>query len=241
MTASWDGQPRTQVKQESTVSRLDGVSKWFENDGDAIKAVDGATLAVPRGEMVGIMGPSGSGKTTLLNLIGMLETPSSGNVFFEETLVKDLPEAERRRLRLTRVGIIFQQLRLIPTLSVIENVELPMALLARPGSYQRGQARKLIESVGLEGKEGRRPSKLSVGEQQRAAVARALANDPALILADEPTSQLDSASGEKIIDLLEDLRRRMNAAVVVSTHDPGVSALLKKVYQMRDGVLTAIR
>lgn len=241
MTASRDEQRHSPTKQESTVSRLAGASKTFENGGNTVRAVDGATLAVSRGEMVGVMGPSGSGKTTLLNLIGMLETPSSGDVFFEENLVRDLPAAERRRLRLTRVGFIFQQLRLIPTLSVIENVELPMALLSRPGSYQSGRARKLIESVGLAGKEERRPDKLSVGEQQRAAVARALANNPALILADEPTSQLDSASGRQIMDLLDDLRKRMNAAVVITTHDPTISSLLARVYQMRDGILTVVK
>jgi putative ABC transport system ATP-binding protein len=228
-------------QQGTCISRLVDASRTFETEAGVVKAVDGATLSVSRGEMVGIMGPSGSGKTTLLNLIGMLEDPSSGDVYFEEKLVRDYTAAERRRLRLTRVGFVFQQFRLIPTLSVIENVELPMALLSRSGSHQKMRARELIESVGLAGKGERRPGKLSVGEQQRVAVARALANNPALILADEPTSQLDSTSGGKIIDLLDDLRKRTNAAVVVTTHDSSISSLLARVYRMRDGVLAVVK
>jgi putative ABC transport system ATP-binding protein len=241
MTPSPDNERHASVDQGSTVSRLVGACKTFESDECSVKAVDEATLTVSQGEMVGVLGPSGSGKTTLLNLIGMLDTPTNGDVFFEERPVRDMSAAERRRLRLTKVGFIFQQLRLIPTLSVVENVELPMALLSRPGSYQRAKARELIESVGLAGKEGRRPGKLSVGEQQRAAVARALANDPVMVLADEPTSQLDSVSGRKVMDLLDDLRRRMKAAVVITTHDSAISSLLDRVYQMRDGILTAVK
>jgi putative ABC transport system ATP-binding protein len=187
--------------------------------------------------MVGVMGPSGCGKTTLLNLVGMLESPSKGDVFFEESSVKQLSMDERRRLRLTKIGFVFQQLRLIPTLSAIENVELPMALLSKGADYQKKKGKELLESVGLEGKERRMPGKMSVGEQQRLAVARAIANDPVLVIADEPTSQLDSVSGGKIIDLLDDLRKRLNAAVLISTHDPIISGRLERVYKMRDGIL----
>jgi len=221
------------------ISRLVDVSKTFEKGSERITALEKATISISEGEMVGIMGPSGSGKTTLLNLIGTLESPTSGDVFFEESPTKKLSIAERRKLRLDKIGIVFQQLRLIPTLSVVENVELPMALSSKPDNYQRKKALELLESVGLAGKENRKPNKLSVGEQQRVAVARAVANDPALVLADEPTSQLDSASGMMIIDLLDLLRKRLNAAIVISTHDPEISGHLEKVYRLRDGILTA--
>jgi len=241
MTSTPEEERPPLLSSESCVSRLEGAGKTFESAGGPVKAVEGATLAVSRGEMLGIMGPSGSGKTTLLKLMGMLDAPSSGTVFFEEKSVRELPVSARRRIRLSKVGFIFQQLRLIPNLSVMENVELPMALQSKTGEFQRTKARELIEAVGLAGKERRRPGKLSVGEQQRVAVARAIANDPLLILADEPTSQLDSASGEKIVDLLDVLRKRVNAAIVITTHDPSIISLLGRVYQMRDGILTAVR
>jgi putative ABC transport system ATP-binding protein len=223
--------------ESKTVSRLAGVTKTYTDGGGRVMAVDGATISVARGELVGVVGPSGSGKTTLLNIMSMLETPSSGEVFFEEMAVREIPAAERRRLRLAKVGLIFQQLRLIPTLSALENIELPMVLLSRQRSYQRERARELIESMGLAGKENRRPAGLSVGEQQRVAIARALVNDPELVVADEPTSQLDLASGRKVVEILEEVRSERNAAVVLSTHDPGIGELLDRVYQMRDGVL----
>jgi putative ABC transport system ATP-binding protein len=219
------------------VSRLDSGTKVFENGSESVAAVKGANLSVSAGETVGIVGPSGSGKTTLLTLMGILQPPTGGNVYFEERDVGGLSAGEKRRLRLTRVGFIFQQLRLIPTLSVKENVELPMVLASAPASKRTEKARELVVSVGLEGKEGRKPSQLSVGEQQRVAVARALANDPVLILADEPTSQLDSTTGMRVVELLISLRARTNAAIVISTHDSAVCEKLDRVHSIKDGRL----
>jgi ABC-type lipoprotein export system ATPase subunit len=219
------------------ISQLVSASKTFEEGGSIVRAVDKASFSICRGELVGITGPTGSGKTTLLNLIGMLESPSAGEVFFEGSSVKQLSEAERRQLRLKKIGFVFQQLRLMRSLSVIENIELPIALLSKPRDLQRERALHLIRSVGLETKEHRRPDMLSVGEQQMAAIARALANNPILILADEPTSHLDSASGDRIINLLDQLRKSLNVAVVVSTHDPNIGARMDRVYKMRDGLL----
>jgi putative ABC transport system ATP-binding protein len=224
--------------QNNFVARLDGASKTFERSHELVKAVNKASIAISPGEMVGIVGPSASGKTTLLNLIGLLESPTSGDVFFEEQNASKLTSSDRRKLRLAKVGFVFQQLKLIPTLSVIENVELPLALNFKSQDYQKSKAKDLIASVGLAGKENIRPFKLSVGEQQRVAVARALVNDPTIVLADEPTSQLDSENGKKVIDLLSELRKRSNAAIVVSTHDPTISNNLERVYLMRDGNLS---
>lgn len=220
-------------------SRLVSVTKTYDDGPNQITAVDKATFSVSPGETVGIVGPSGSGKTTLLNLMGSLQTPTSGDVFFQERNLKELSAVERRRLRLTKIGFVFQQLRLIPTLSVVENVELPMILSATPANQRKKKAQELVESVGLAGKENRRPSQLSVGEQQRVAVARALANSPILVLADEPTSQLDSSSGLEIVELLDALSRNLSATVVISTHDPKMCEDLGHIYRIRDGVLTA--
>ncbi|MGD1055238.1 MAG: ABC transporter ATP-binding protein [Nitrososphaerales archaeon] len=220
-------------------SRLVSVTKTYDDGPNQITAVDKATFSVSPGETVGIVGPSGSGKTTLLNLMGSLQTPTSGDVFFQERNLKELSAVERRRLRLTKIGFVFQQLRLIPTLSVVENVELPMILSATPANQRKKKAQELVESVGLAGKENRRPSQLSVGEQQRVAVARALANSPILVLADEPTSQLDSSSGLEIVELLDALSKNLDATVVISTHDPKMCEDLGHIYRIRDGVLTA--
>ena len=224
---------------QNIVVRLDGTSKTFERSHEVITAVNKAPISISAGEMVGIVGPSASGKTTLLNLMGLLETPTSGYVFFGEQNASKLSSPDRRKLRLAKVGFVFQQLKLIPTLSVRENVELPLALSFKSHVYQKEKAQDLISSVGLAGKESIRPSKLSVGEQQRVAVARALVNDPILVLADEPTSQLDSENGKKVIELLGQLRKKSNSAIVISTHDPVISKNLERVYRMRDGNLSS--
>jgi putative ABC transport system ATP-binding protein len=221
---------------QQIVSRLVSATKTFELGPERIRAVRGVSLSISNGETLGIIGPSGAGKTTLLRLIAALETPSSGDVFFLERNVKDLKPDERRRLRLEKMGYVFQQLKLLPTLSALENVELPMALSSKTANEQRSKAMQLLDSVGLNGKEHRKPDKLSLGEQQRVAVARALANNPGLILADEPTSQLDSTTGRKVIDLLLELSEK-SSAIVIATHDQGLASGLKKTYEMRDGVL----
>jgi putative ABC transport system ATP-binding protein len=224
-----------------TLSRLDSVTKVFQSGQEQVAAVVDASIDVSPGESVGIVGPSGSGKTTLLSLMGALLPPTRGEVLFQGKSVGRLGPAGRRTLRLRHVGFVFQQLRLVRVLSAVENVQLPMTLASAPRADARAKALRLLEDVGLSGKEGRRPPQLSVGEQQRVAVARALANDPSLILADEPTSQLDSVSGLKVVELLLSLKAKLGAALVVSTHDPQVAENLDRVYAMRDGVLTKPR
>lgn len=221
-----------------TVSRLASVSKVYGDGSAKVVAVDKVTFSVFRGSTVGVVGPSGSGKTTLLNLVGTIQDSTSGDVFFEGRNVKELSGEERRRIRLDKMGFVFQQLKLIPTLSVSENIKLPLVFSGTPADRQASKAEELVESVGLMGKSGRRPSQLSVGEQQRVAVARALANDPILVLADEPTSQLDSSSGLRIVELLGSLCKKLNASVIISTHDRKVCDGLEQVYSMLDGNLT---
>jgi putative ABC transport system ATP-binding protein len=222
------------------VCRLESATKVYGSGPERVIAVKEASLSVNPGELVGVVGPSGSGKTTLLGMIGMLQAPTTGRAYFEGRDAAGLSAGERRKLRRARVGFVFQQFRLIPTLSAVENIRLPMALASVPGAEQREKAVRLAEWVGLGGKENRRPHQLSVGEQQRVAVARSLANDPVLVLADEPTSQLDSATGLKIVGLLEGLREKAGAAVVISTHDSRVSDGLERVYGMRDGVVEEV-
>jgi len=222
----------------SPLCRLVSATATYDDGPTKVVAVDNATLAISSGETVGIVGPSGSGKTTLLNLLGTIRPPDSGDVFFQERRVNDMHAGERRRLRLARMGFVFQQLRLIPTLSAIENVGLPMVLSAAPSRLRKSKASELVAAVGLSGKEHRRPNKMSLGEQQRVAVARALVNEPSLVLADEPTSQLDSSTGAKIVDLILGLSRKSHAAVVISTHDPEVCERLDRVYNIRDGVVS---
>lgn len=220
------------------VCRLASASVTFEDGPNKVLAVDRVTLAISQGESVGIVGPSGSGKTTLLNLLGMLRPPSSGETFFQERNLRDITAGERRRLRLAKIGFVFQQLRLIPTLTAAENIGLPMVLSSASSSLRKSKASELAMAVGLSGKEHRRPSQLSLGEQQRVAVARALVNDPLLVLADEPTNQLDSSSGLRIVELILALRRKLNAAVVISTHDAKICERLDRIYNMRDGALS---
>jgi putative ABC transport system ATP-binding protein len=221
----------------ASVCRLVSASKVFDDGSERVIAVKGADLSVSSRESVAIVGPSGSGKTTLLTLMGILQEPTTGDVFFQEQDVRRLTTSERRRLRLTKVGFVFQQLRLIPTLSVAENIELPMVFASLPLDQRIKRAKAMITSVGLDGKESRRPNQLSVGEQQRVAVARALINEPALILADEPTSQLDSSNGMKIVELILTLRERIDCGVAITTHDSKVCDRADRVYAMEDGVL----
>jgi len=222
----------------SPVCRLASATVTFDEGPNKVVAVDRATLAISQGESIGIVGPSGSGKTTLLNLLGALKPPTSGEVFFQEENLRDIEAGERRRLRLSKIGFVFQQLRLIPTLTAVENIGLPMVLSSVPSSLRRSKVSELVTAVGLSGKEHRRPNQLSLGEQQRVAVARALVNDPLLVLADEPTNQLDSSAGLQIVELILALRRRLNAAVVISTHDTKICERLDRIYNMWDGALS---
>lgn len=198
----------------------------------ALRAVD---LAIPSGEFVSVEGPSGCGKTTLLNLVGLLDSPTSGEVRWGGRPVGSLSDRERARLRLRGVGFIFQRFYLLPTLTALENVELPMRPLGIPRAERIRRASELLGEVGLAGRERAFPHQLSGGEEQRVAVARALANRPGILLADEPTGELDSGNTRAILDLLERVRHDRSATLVLVTHNPEVAARARRHLTMRDG------
>jgi putative ABC transport system ATP-binding protein len=211
------------------------VSKWFAKGPTIVRAVDGASLEIEAGEFVALEGPSGSGKTTLLQLLGALDRPSEGVVAFEGRDLATLRDHELAQLRLGAFGFVFQQFNLIPTLSAVQNVEVALAPAGVRGTELRERAEALLEEVGLAPRGGHLPGQLSGGEQQRVAIARALATEPRVILADEPTGNLDTATGADVIELLAGLAAQHGATVVVATHDAELASRAPKRLAMRDG------
>jgi len=211
--------------------------KDYPMNGDTVHALRGVSLRVDAGDYVAIMGPSGSGKSTLLQLLGGLDTPSAGSVEVLGTPLEALSEGELTRLRLTRLGFIFQRFHLLPVLTARENVELPLAEAGVSRSGRVSRARELLEYVGLRERIGHRATELSGGEMQRVAIARALANRPAVLLADEPTGELDARTGEQILELFD----RVNAdgtTVVVVTHDERLASRARRIVHLVDGRVT---
>jgi putative ABC transport system ATP-binding protein len=205
------------------------------DDRPTVTALDDVSLAVHPGEFVGLTGPSGSGKSTLLHLLAGLDTPTSGTVEFDGTDIEALSERARTRLRLERVGVVFQRFHLLPSLTARANVALPLVEVGLGKHERRERATELLEEVGLGDRTDHRPSELSGGEQQRVAVARALVNDPDVVLADEPTGELDSETGAQVLDLLGDLTD--GRAVVVCSHDAAVRERVSRELRLRDGQL----
>ncbi len=228
------------MTEPDIVVRLEKVSKAY-TDGQTFYALNGVDLTVNRGERLAIMGPSGSGKSTMLNLICGLDVPTSGHVWVEGTQLSDLSDDERTRLRREKIGMVFQSFNLLPTLSAIENVSLPLRLRDRSRREAEKRARQLLERVGLHRQVTHRPDQMSGGECQRVAIARALIFDPPLLLADEPTGNLDSASGEGILRLLEELHRESNTTVLLVTHDPHTAATCERMLILRDGQVAVDR
>ena len=203
---------------------------------DLVHAVRGVTLEIARGDYVAIVGPSGCGKSTLLNLLGGIDRPSAGSVTIEGSRIDRMRDAELTRFRLDHIGFVFQRFYLMPALTAIENVELPMAEARVARDSRLARARELLAYVGLGGRRDHRPAQLSGGEQQRVAIARALANRPQLLLADEPTGELDARTGTEMIALLAQVNRD-GTTVVVVTHDEELARAAKRVVHMRDGVV----
>jgi len=195
----------------------------------------GIDLQIMQGEILAVMGPSGCGKTTLLNLLGGLDRPTWGAVIVGNRILASMKDAELTRLRLTEIGFVFQAYNLIPTLTAIENVELPLSILGIHNRQKFVRASWLLGLVGLAGKEDHLPCELSGGEQQRVAIARALANNPPVILADEPTGNLDTSNSAQIMKTFSDLNRELGQTLIVVTHDPTVAASATRVVQMMDG------
>jgi putative ABC transport system ATP-binding protein len=206
------------------------VVKMF--DGGIVHALDGVTMTVVRGEFVAVMGPSGSGKSTLLHLVAALDVPTSGTIIVNG---RDLRSAGNERFRRSEVGLVFQLHNLLPHLNALENVVMPMFSNGMGHRQQRERARELLEAVGLSAKEKMTPPRLSGGERQRLAIARALANHPSIILADEPTGSLDSAAADRILDLFRRIREERGVTIMLVTHDMHVAAAADRIMYMRDG------
>jgi putative ABC transport system ATP-binding protein len=230
----------TSTDERSAVNslyELRNVSKVYRQGDREVRAVDGADLVVATGEFVVIAGPSGSGKTTLLQLLGALDRATTGEVAFEGRDLSRLGDGDLTRLRRDSIGFVFQQFNLIPTLTAAQNVEVAFAPSVRGRRERRERARTLLGSVGLEERGDHLPSQLSGGEQQRVAIARALANEPHVLLADEPTGNLDSTTGEEIVGLLRTLSQTRGQTVLLVTHDPRIARQAPRVVRMHDGRL----
>jgi putative ABC transport system ATP-binding protein len=204
-----------------------------------VTILDGITLEVPAGQFVAIVGPSGSGKSTLLGLLAGLDRPTTGSIRVDGVDLASLDEDAVARLRLAKIGYVFQSFHLIPTLTAVENVAIPLELVG--ATDPAGRANALLEEVGLKARVSHYPAELSGGEQQRVALARAVANRPGLLLADEPTGNLDSATGTQIVDLLVGLHRRHGTTLVLVTHDPALAAHAERIVELRDGRVVADR
>ena len=204
-----------------------------------VQALRGLTMNVERGELISIIGPSGSGKSTLLNIMGGLDKATAGLVRIGETEVTGLPDSRLVEIRRRTVGHIFQTLNLVPTLTALENVELPMVLAGLAGGDRRKRVKELLDVVGLSERAGHKPDELSGGEQQRVSIAAALANDPPVILADEPTGELDSVNAMLITDFLVKVNKELGKTIVMVTHDPNVARAGNRILRIEDGVIKA--
>lgn len=223
------------LDQDAMIQVFDLKKVYNITEGIEVKALNGVSLDVKKGEFVSVMGPSGSGKTTLLNMIGALDNPTSGAVYINRTNVAHMNDEQRTNLRLKEIGFIFQFYNLVPVLSAYENVELPMLFAGKLDKERTDTVNRLLDLVGLNEKKNHLPSELSGGEQQRVAIARSLSNEPSILIADEPTGELDTVKGMEIIKLLRDLNKELDQTILMVTHDPMVGALAERLLKMRDG------
>ncbi|HRS05123.1 MAG TPA: ABC transporter ATP-binding protein [Treponema sp.] len=222
----------------SAILELEGITRIYKKGESEVHALDGVNLSIEKGEFTAIVGPSGSGKTTLLNIIGCLDTPTAGVVRYNGTPLGTMKEDERAAYRKKHISFIFQSYNLIPVLTVRENVELPLVIERRLSKAEiRKKAEEVLAAVGLKGLEDRFPRELSGGQEQRVAIARALVKDPYIVLADEPTANLDSHMAEEIVDLMRDINKKLNATFIFSTHDALVQHQARRVITIRDGAI----
>lgn len=212
-----------------------GLTKTYTVGESTINAIDGLEVDIEKGEFLSIVGPSGSGKTTLLQLLGCLDVPTRGTVSIDGSETSSMSSSQLADVRREKIGFVFQEFNLLPTLSAVENVELPLRYLKVKPAERRTRALAAIEAVGLSRRSQNRPAQMSGGEKQRVAIARALVTEPALVLADEPTGELDSANTEKLMELVGALNRDLEQTFAIVTHDPDVARATRRVVTLRDG------
>jgi putative ABC transport system ATP-binding protein len=230
-----------------TALHLESVKKYYRKGENEVRALDGIDLSIESGEFLAIVGPSGSGKTTMLNILGCLDSPTSGTIVYDGTDLRKLDETGLSSYRRDRISFVFQSYNLIPVLTVRENVELPLVIEARAKGKKGGKsdarikelALAMIEAVGLSGKADRFPRELSGGQEQRVAIARALVKEPLVVLADEPTANLDSHTAGEILDLMRGINERMKATFIFSTHDRFVMERARRIVTLHDGKIVS--
>ena len=220
------------------VIELKDVGKTFTDRDEPTVALTHINLTIAKGEFIAIIGPSGSGKSTLMNVIGLLDTPSTGEYLLDGEIVADFHDSHLAKLRREKIGFVFQSFNLLPRLTVVQNVELPLIYGGLRARQRRARALELLGLVGLHDRAGYRPNQISGGQTQRVAIARALANHPSLILADEPTGNLDSKSSKAIIDELRRLNRETGATIIIVTHNPEIASQTDRTITVRDGEIT---
>lgn len=221
------------------IVQVDQVHKYFKRGGERLDVLSGLSLSVQEGEFVALMGPSGSGKTTLLNLIAGLDTPSEGTIEIGNQIISSMSEGQLAKWRTRNIGFVFQFYHLLPVLTAFENVELPLLLLPLTAAQRKEQALNALQLVGLEHRMQHRPGQLSGGQQQRVGIARAIVTDPTLIVADEPTGDLDAKSAVEILDLLSEIRRSLNKTIVLVTHDPRAAERADRILHLEKGQLVS--
>ncbi len=222
------------MTQKDGILRLENVSKIYQMEEIAVKALDNVSLTIEKAEFVSITGPSGSGKSTLMHIIGCLDVPTSGKVILENHEVSKMTERELAKIRNQKIGFVFQQFNLLPKTSALENVSLPLIYNGTPESETQKRAKEALEKVGLGDRLYHHPNQLSGGQQQKVAIARALITNPTIILADEPTGNLDSKSGVEIMEILKRLHQHGRTIVLV-THDPNIASQAERIVRLKDG------
>ena len=224
------------MNSNEVVVRIDQVTRFYLMGKVEVQALRGINLKIVRGEFVSIMGPSGCGKSTLMHIVGCLDRPTSGHVHLDEVDIDELDDNSLAEIRNKKVGFVFQTFNLLPKLNAIENVELPLIYAGISFDARRKKAAELLDIVGLKDRMFHKPSELSGGQSQRVAIARALANDPSIVLADEPTGNLDSKSGDEIIHLFQELNRR-GITLIIVTHDQEIADHSKRIVRLKDGLV----